>query len=134
QPSDEQLQQEEPQIENQDIIPSQEPEEARVPEVQGEKKGPVLEADQQELTMEDTRDQCGDGPEVMEHILSNLEPIIVPEAGMPLPSANQSDYMQINPTKMAACSHGAGPSAPHPGWPNLHGVKVPTGGGGLDQP
>ncbi|XP_036160862.1 putative G antigen family E member 3 [Myotis myotis] len=77
QPSDEQLQQEEPQIENQDIIPSQEPEDARVSEVQG----PVLEAEQQELTLEDTRDQCGDGPDVMEHILSNLEPIIVPEAG-----------------------------------------------------
>ncbi|CAK6450024.1 unnamed protein product [Pipistrellus nathusii] len=77
QPSDEQVEQAEPPIENQDIIPGQEPEDARELEVQE----PVLEADQQEPILEDARDQCGDGPNIIEHILSNLEPVIVPEAG-----------------------------------------------------
>ncbi|XP_036127457.1 putative G antigen family E member 3 [Molossus molossus] len=77
QPIDEQPQQEEPPTESQDITHVPEPEDARTLEVQGL----VLEADHQELTMQQTWDRCGDGPDVMEQILSNLDPVTVPEAG-----------------------------------------------------
>ncbi|XP_069330967.1 P antigen family member 3-like [Eulemur rufifrons] len=79
QPSEEQPQQEEPPNETHDIAPGQEREDEGAPEVQNEE--PDLEAILLEFSQTKTGGKCGDGPDVRGEIVSNLEPIQVPEAG-----------------------------------------------------
>ncbi|XP_045393617.1 P antigen family member 3-like [Lemur catta] len=79
QPSEEQPQQEEPPAETQDIAPGQEREDEGAPEVQNEE--PDIEAIFLEFSQTKTGGQRGDGPDVRGELLSNLEPIQVPEAG-----------------------------------------------------
>ncbi|XP_012512078.1 PREDICTED: P antigen family member 3-like [Propithecus coquereli] len=79
QPSEEQPQQEEPPTETQDIAAGQEREDVGAPEVQDEE--PDIEADLLEFSEAKTGGKRGDGPDVKGEILSNLEPVQVPEAG-----------------------------------------------------
>ncbi|XP_069320381.1 P antigen family member 3-like [Eulemur rufifrons] len=76
QPSEEQPQQEEPPNETHDIAPGQEREDEGAPEAQNEGLKAIL----LEFSQTKTGGKRGDGPDVRGEILSNLEPIQVPEA------------------------------------------------------
>ncbi|XP_072812786.1 X antigen family member 5 isoform X1 [Vicugna pacos] len=89
QPSDEQLQEEDPPTDNEDITPGQEKEDEGAPLIQGEGKrkkntgvvgrGPDLEADVQQLPQAETEDKGEDDSDVKEEIPSTPEPLKMSE-------------------------------------------------------
>ncbi|XP_015107906.1 X antigen family member 5 isoform X2 [Vicugna pacos] len=75
QPSDEQLQEEDPPTDNEDITPGQEKEDEGAPLIQG----PDLEADVQQLPQAETEDKGEDDSDVKEEIPSTPEPLKMSE-------------------------------------------------------
>ncbi|XP_004483884.1 P antigen family member 3-like [Dasypus novemcinctus] len=77
QPGDEQPEQDVPPTESQDITPGQETEDEGAEASQG----PDLEDTLQELAQPKTGGKRGDGPDIKGEIVSNLEPVKMPESG-----------------------------------------------------